>query len=161
MTTDNQKSPAKRKTYSAPALEKGLDILEVLAATPGALSLSEIAYELDRSVSEIFRMLVVLEQRGYIKVDRNSDKYRLTMKMFELSHRNSPVKRLISISRPFMQRLSTETKQSCHMSIYYNGRGLVIAQQDSPAERILSVRLGAEAFSYGYLFRPSLIEFCH
>jgi len=52
--------------YTAPALEKGLDILERLSLSETGLSLSEIARDLGRSVSEIFRMLVVLEQRGYI-----------------------------------------------------------------------------------------------
>jgi hypothetical protein len=50
--------------YTAPALEKGLDILERLSLSETGLSLSEIARDLGRSVSEIFRMLVVLEQRA-------------------------------------------------------------------------------------------------
>lgn len=50
--------------YTAPALEKGLDILERLSLSEAGLSLSEIARDLGRSVSEIFRMLVVLQQRG-------------------------------------------------------------------------------------------------
>ena len=56
---------AKPQKYTAPALEKGLDILELLSSTDAGLSLSEIARDLGRSVSEIFRMLVVLQQRGY------------------------------------------------------------------------------------------------
>ena len=49
----------KRKPYSAPALEKGLDILELLSKQEAGLTQSEISRALGRSVSEIFRMLVV------------------------------------------------------------------------------------------------------
>ena len=52
--------------YTAPALEKGLDVLELLASVSEALTHSEIARRLGRSVSEVFRMLVCLEERGYI-----------------------------------------------------------------------------------------------
>ncbi|MGH9454797.1 MAG: helix-turn-helix domain-containing protein, partial [Terriglobia bacterium] len=52
--------------YRAPALEKGLDILEALAAARVPQSLSEMARLLKRSASELFRMLNLLERRGYI-----------------------------------------------------------------------------------------------
>src|ERR1700755_1625952 len=52
--------------YTTPALEKGLDILELFASTSEELSKREVARRLGRTVSEIFRMLVCLEQRGYL-----------------------------------------------------------------------------------------------
>jgi uncharacterized membrane protein len=62
------------RKYTAPALEKGLDILELLSRAETGLSQSEIARDLGRSVSEIFRMLVVLEERGYIALEE-ADRY--------------------------------------------------------------------------------------
>ncbi len=44
-----------KKDYTAPALEKGLDILELLAVSPIGLSQAEIATKLKRSVNEIYR----------------------------------------------------------------------------------------------------------
>ena len=51
--------------YSAPALEKGLDVLELLAAEPHGLNLQEISRRLKRTSNELFRMLDVLLRRGY------------------------------------------------------------------------------------------------
>ena len=56
----------KTTKYRAPALDKGLDILELLARTPGSLNLTEVAQGIGYSKSEIFRMLQVLEARGYL-----------------------------------------------------------------------------------------------
>lgn len=140
-----QAAAAKRKTYSAPALEKGLDILELLANEAEGLNITEITKRLNRSVGELFRMLVVLQQRGYVALESGSDRYTLTLKMFGLSHRFPPIKRLTSASAPILQRLSYDIEQSCHLVIYYEGRGHVVVQQDSPSARVFSVRLGAEA----------------
>ena len=86
---------AKTPKYTAPALEKGLDILEHLSRsetgltlaglTLAGLTLAEIARVLGRSVSEIFRMLVVLQERGDIAFDTVTDRYVLSM--FEIAHR--------------------------------------------------------------------------
>ncbi len=54
-----------KRYYPTPALEKGLDILELFASTPEGLTVSEVARRLERTVSEIFRMILCLEQRGW------------------------------------------------------------------------------------------------
>ncbi|HTE93342.1 MAG TPA: helix-turn-helix domain-containing protein [Bradyrhizobium sp.] len=43
----------------APALDKGLDLIEALAAESGGLSQKQIAERVGRSAGEIFRMLGV------------------------------------------------------------------------------------------------------
>jgi DNA-binding IclR family transcriptional regulator len=142
--TTSKIATTRKQKYAAPALEKGLDILELLSREEQGLSVSEIARRLGRSVSELFRMLVVLEHRGYIYIPPESDRYRLTLKLFSLAHRFRPIQRLTSVATPLMRMLAFKLEQSCHLVIYYEGKGHVVAQQDSPSERILSVRLGAE-----------------
>jgi len=135
---------SRKKPYSAPALEKGLDVLELLSSEDEGLTISTIAKRLNRSVSELFRMLVVLEQRGYIRVDPDTDKHQLSLKLFELAHRFRPVQQLTAAANPLMKDMAYDIQQSCHLVIYYEGKGHVVAQQDSPARLVFSVRLGAE-----------------
>lgn len=135
----------KRKKYSAPALEKGLDVIELLANEVNGLETREITQRLNRSMGEIFRMIVVLEQRGWVYDVNNSGRYALTLKAFEIAHRFPPVKRLTSIAGPVMLDLAIQIEQSCHLVIYYEGKGHVVVQQDSPSARVFGVRLGAVA----------------
>src|SRR5580698_894177 len=74
---------SKTVKYATPALDKGLDILEYLAHDPTGATKSELARELNRTVSEIFRMLLCLERRGYI-AQLAEDRYSLTLKLFKL-----------------------------------------------------------------------------
>lgn len=129
--------------YSAPALSKGLDILEYLSAEPEAQKKADIARALDRSISEIFRMLAVLEQREYVAFDSKSERYSLTTKMFELAHRYPPIRRLSVVAVEPMQALARDTNQSVHLAIRRDLDILVIAQVDSPGDNVISVRLGA------------------
>lgn len=135
---------SKRKRYSAPALEKGLDILEFLTGETQGLNISQLAAKLGRSVGEIFRMIVVLEGRGYIQSHEGSDTYSVTLKLFEIANRVPRIERLNSAAAPVLKVLTHTIGQSCHVVIYYGGCGHVVVQQDAPSERIFSVRLGTK-----------------
>jgi DNA-binding IclR family transcriptional regulator len=142
---ESSSSARKRKEYSAPALEKGLDIVEALAKEPEGLTSAEISSRLGRPMGQLFRMLVVLQQRGYVAYQADSERYELTLKLFEIAHGLGPVRRLNLVAAPLMKQLSQDIGQSCHLVIYYAGKGHVVAQQNAPSARVLSVRLGAEA----------------
>jgi DNA-binding IclR family transcriptional regulator len=62
------------RRYPTPALEKGLDALELLASESEGLTKTEVARRLGRTVSEVFRMLVCLETRGYIARSGSDDR---------------------------------------------------------------------------------------
>lgn len=132
-----------RRAYSAPALEKGLDILEMLCRSEQALPQKEIAQRLGRSVGEIYRMLTCLVDRGYLaQVDDSS--YTVTTKLFELAHVNPPTHRLLVEAVPLMQRLAKDLDQSCHLTVYSLGKQVVLAKVDTPSGMGFSVRAGSE-----------------
>ena len=130
------------KKYSAPALEKGLEILEVLSSSARGLTLNELAKVMDRTVSEIFRMVLTLQQRGFVVIDENN-RYVLTMKMLELSQRQQPLKSLVATAMPLMRELAGRAYQSCHLSVYHDGRIIVVAQVDSPGPFTMGAKVGA------------------
>ena len=134
---------ATKSRYSAPALEKGLDILELLARGSETLTRSEIARRLGRSVGELFRMLVCLEERGYISEVGPEERYQLTLKLFEIAHQHQPLQHLLSIARPLMEAVATHTGQSCHLAMPSNGNIVVVASVEAPVHMGFSVRLGA------------------
>jgi DNA-binding IclR family transcriptional regulator len=129
-------------TYQAPALEKGLDIIELLAQSGSPLSRSDIAKNLGRSVGEIYRMLHQLVQRNYVALV--GDNYILSTKLFELSHYYPPTQRLLTEAAPVMHKLAGDIDQSCHLTVYSQGRQLVIAKVDVPSGMGFSVRVGSD-----------------
>jgi DNA-binding IclR family transcriptional regulator len=141
MPVSTRKRPA-ADPYAAPALEKGLDILELLAAEPSGLTQTQIAERLGRSHTEIFRMLVCLQRRGYLTRTTPGDAFALSARLFELSHRHPPTRSLLELASPVLKEVADAIEQSCHLSIEYQKQILVIANADSPGPRSLSVRVG-------------------
>ncbi len=134
----------KTTRYSAPALEKGLDLLEALADEPGGLGQRALADRVGRSVGEVFRMLDVLERRAYIARDAATGLYGLTLKLFALAHRHEPTRRLQAAALPVMQELAKSVQQSCHLCVAGARRLLVVAQAEPLGPMVFTVKLGAE-----------------
>jgi DNA-binding IclR family transcriptional regulator len=128
--------------YAAPALKKGLQIIEALADRDTGLSLTEIAKTLNYTVNEIFRMVVALQQQGYIEPGAD-EKYRLTLKIFEVAHRQQPLRSVVATALPTMRDLANQQAQSCHLAVHYDGRVMIVAQVDSPEPWTFNVKVGS------------------
>lgn len=127
----------------APALEKGLDVLEVLAAEKGGVTQKQLAERLGRSVGEIFRMLGVLERRGYIAREAPSGAYVLTLQLFQLATQHPPTKRLQQAALPALEWLAESSGFSSHLSVTRGEQFLVLAEAESLRSMGWRVRLGA------------------
>ncbi|TAH37238.1 MAG: IclR family transcriptional regulator [Planctomycetota bacterium] len=128
--------------YRAPALGKGLDILEYLADQPHGAAAAEIARGIGRSRSEIFRMLMCLEERSFIARGQD-ERFRLTARLFELAHRHPPTKVLLENALPAMRRLASRAAQSCHLGVLHDASVLIVAQVDAPGFVSVGVHVGA------------------
>ncbi|WP_454857251.1 IclR family transcriptional regulator [Rhizobium binxianense] len=128
--------------YRAPALDKGLDILELLASVDSGLTQAEIAKRLDRSPNEFYRMLDRLVRRGYV-TRLDGDRYSLTLKLFGLAQLHPPVRRLVSHAAPLMHDLAQRSRQANHLAVFDRGSVVVVAQQEAPDYWGLSIRVGS------------------
>ena len=121
------------KNYNAPALDKGLDILELLSISDNGLTQAQIAKKLNKSVNEIYRMISTLLSREYVELDEVTDIYNLSYKILNMTAKFEPVKTLVARTIPIMKEIATKTNQSIHLAIYTRGKILIIAQEDSPS----------------------------
>ncbi len=132
-----------RTTYAAPALERGFDILELLATVPAGLTITEIAQRLGRSMSEVFRVTIVMERRGWLRKDAGSDRYSVSYWMLDVAYRATPAQSLATVAAPIMQSLASATNQSCHLVVRAEARGLVIQRNENLGPAGFAMRAGA------------------
>ena len=128
--------------YAAPALDKGLDVLELLSTEREPLTMGQIAERLSRSKGELFRMLVALERRDYIRRDADSDRFTISNRLFELAMRTPPARNLVSIILPHLEVVAQELDQSCHLAVLSGTQIAVIARIEAPGELGFAVRIG-------------------
>ncbi|MBL4886556.1 MAG: IclR family transcriptional regulator [Planctomycetaceae bacterium] len=138
----SKKEAAGGSNYSVPAIDKALDVLELLGDSAQGMSLTGIADALGRTKQELFRVLICLNERGYLVRDENQH-YRLTMKMFEIGSQHASTQSLIARAMPHMERLVSLLGQSCHLNIVVQNKMLVITKVECDADIMLTVRVGA------------------
>lgn len=145
---DQASKPAKKaaedatRPYLAPALEKGLDIIELLARQSEGLTQSQIAQQLDRSLQEVYRMVLSLERRGYIRRGPQGDALHLSMKLYDLALAFPPIEMLTAAAGPILRKLAMDTQQSILLTVLDGLFIRTIAYADSPANLGFRVRLG-------------------
>ena len=141
-TKETEEAAEKGGAYSAPALEKGLDILEALCQCENGLTQQEVAVRLGRNLGEIYRMLTCLVRRGYVANYGNL--YTITSKLFQLSHYHPPTYRLLTAAIPIMEELSQEIAFPCDLRVYNSGVQIVIASIQPPNGLGFMTRVGSE-----------------
>ncbi|MDX8482538.1 IclR family transcriptional regulator [Mesorhizobium sp. VK24D] len=130
------------KSYSAPALEKGLDILESLAERASAVSLRDLATRLGKSKNEIFRMIHVLIARGYVQRDAETEELSLTNKLFALGLQTPQSRTLLEVALPEMKKLAEEVDQAPHLVVVHKGRTVIIGHIPTNSDVTFNLHLG-------------------
>lgn len=143
MTTRDPSEDDRAERYRAPALDKGLDILEVLSREARGLTRAEIGRALGISTSQNYRMLERLVSRGYVCRLGGGDLYALTTKLFLLATGHPPFRRLAAQAQPLMDDFAARMRQSCHMVLPDAGCGVVVAQASPRENWEFRLRLGA------------------
>ena len=132
-----------RPAYFAPALEKGLDVLELLSTLSAPVTPSQIAQMLGRSLQEVYRVVLALERRGYLVRPPGEEALILSTHLFGLGTLYPPFRRVVDVAQPIMNALALESYQAIHMAVLDGLNQRIIAQVDSPAAIAVRLRVGA------------------
>lgn len=103
------------------AVEKALEICELLSAQPRGASLSDLAKALRQPASSVHRMLATLKRRGYVRQDEDTQRYALTLKMLDLSFKALGRSELRLHAYPVMREYVLTTSQRGFIAIPASG----------------------------------------
>lgn len=131
--------------YSVPALDKALDVLELMSELSQPITPSQIAQHLGRSLQEVYRVVLVLEGRGYIIRPPGTEALLLSTQLFGLATRFPPFRRVVDVAQPIINGLAISSGQAVHMAVLDGLRMCIIAQVDSPQPIGVRVRVGAQS----------------
>jgi DNA-binding IclR family transcriptional regulator len=102
--------------YQLQSLDRAIAVLDLLASSSRALSLTEICERMDLHKTTGHRSLMVLERNALVERSRDN-RYRLGMKLHDLGGRAVRQLDLCSAVGPHVRRLSSETGETVHVSI--------------------------------------------
>jgi DNA-binding IclR family transcriptional regulator len=121
------------KKYKAPAAEKLLDILELMAQHNKGFSLTELSTTLNIPGNSVFRIMKELESKNYIYKDLMNNSYQLTGKLYYLGSSIANRIKLRTVALEAMQSLLTFTRETTILTKLGDQYStLIIDQLESP-----------------------------
>ncbi len=118
------------KHSTAPALDRGLSIIEYIANCGSAVSLKQIANTLNIPSASAFRLLKTLTVRGYVQEINNGQLfYTLGTKILSLSDTYSRNMPLQAVAKPLMIALAQQSEQTVQLAVLKDNGALLYVDQ--------------------------------
>jgi DNA-binding IclR family transcriptional regulator len=115
--------PAKgEKYFFISSLAKGIKIMEVLSEHK-ALTVSEVAKQMDFNRAASHRFLATLRELGYVKKNEDN-RYQLTYRILEMGMKVADQFEIIQEARKFMQQLSKGFNETVNLG-YWDGKEIL------------------------------------
>ena len=105
-------------------LDRGLRVLEVLAATPHGLTVSELAAEVGVNRTVVYRLVSTLIQRALVRRDAAGRLY-VGLGLLSLARGLEPVLR--DLAQPVLRPLAEELGATAHLTVADGNEALAIA----------------------------------
>lgn len=126
------------KKHSVQSIDRVLDILETLSSVPQGMTLSDLAEATHLHVSTAHRLVSALADRGYARKDSDSGKYRLTLRLFEISKRVSTVLDLLPASEHYLEELANRSREAVHL-VERSGNEVVYLYKFEPFQHLVNM----------------------
>jgi DNA-binding IclR family transcriptional regulator len=118
--------------YTINSILRASAVLRCLAQENAGLRVAEIAKRLDIDRTTAYRLIVTLEQCGFVERIAGGKEYKLGVGIFEVGSAYLRGTDLYSVAHPVMIELSDRVKESVHWAILANDKAVCIDKIDSP-----------------------------
>lgn len=129
--------------YDVPALRKAIQVLEVLAGSEEALGVSEVARLADIPKNMAFRLLVTLDDLGWIHQTDPKPRYQLTLKPFRLFAQLVSRNGLTEACQAPLKWLHQQCHETVYVGVLHENKALNVQVIDGTG----TIRVAAEVGS--------------
>ncbi len=133
-----------RQPESVAAVLKVFAILQSLADR-NETGISELSMRLGMPKATIYRFLQSMKSLGYVRQEVDSERYGLTMKLFELGTKALQYPDLVELAKSHMQQLADATGETVHMGMLIDSEIIYVHKVDSRHMLGMYSRVGRRA----------------
>ncbi len=150
----------RKKSNYSPAVDRALDLIEIIAASDRDLSLSEIMKRVNIPRQSLIRILNTLVYRGIIERAGQRGFYRVGIRLLYLGNRLQDKITLRSVAWPFMQELAEKTHKTIELSTLDRDQLILIEQIEGTEGVRLYSRVGG-VYPYFHALAVGKIYLAH
>jgi len=125
------KRPYAKNKRPVKSLIKALRILDTLGDCPGGSGITEMSSVLKTPKSTIHRLVVTLEEAGYVAFDPLTSKYGLGNRVARLGEQLNHLSPLLTIGIPMLEQLTRKCHEASHLAIRQGTEVVYISHEES------------------------------
>ena len=145
--------------YVVKPVLKALHVLACLGEAQKELSLSEIARRVRLPKTTVFRYLYTLREFGFVAHDRQTDMYRIGLRLWELGQLTDDRLRVREIALPFMQGLGNRYKETVNLGLLDHSDIVYLEMVESPHSLRTQAKVGSRSPIYSTALGKSILAF--
>ncbi|SNR96936.1 transcriptional regulator, IclR family [Anaerovirgula multivorans] len=130
------------------SVDRALSILEVLSDYEEGMGITEISSKIDLHKSTVHRLLLTLIKKGYVEQNPNTNKYKLTLKLFELGNKSIEKMDIRTVAKPYLQQLKELTNEVVHLVVREGAEIVYIDKVESENKIRMHSRIGTKSPMY-------------
>jgi len=124
------------------SIDRALQVLELYNLEKAEWGVTEISKALNIYKSNVHNILSTLTEKGFVKKDPKTDKYKLGIKFFELGSIVIKNMDLRKIAYPYIEKLSKEFNETVHLGVLDKGRVVSIEREESDKSLCSHIEIG-------------------
>jgi DNA-binding IclR family transcriptional regulator len=106
-----------KASYTIKSVAHALAVLEELGKEGDELGVSELSRRLNLHKNNIFRLLATLETWGYVEQNKETENYRLGLKIVELAQNYLKQSNLLKQIRPILEEIVQKTNENVGLAV--------------------------------------------
>ncbi len=123
-----EENGTKTAKYNIPILTKGMELLELLAASPQGLTIQEMVKRMKHSKTSVYRMVCSLEEMGYLRKEESTGRFFHTRKLLRLGLATMGMAAITEYAYEPMRRLRDAVKETVVLGILEGNRVVIMEQ---------------------------------
>ncbi|AJA50044.1 transcriptional regulator KdgR [Clostridium pasteurianum DSM 525 = ATCC 6013] len=130
------------------SVDRTLSILELLSDYENGLGITEISEKVNLHKSTVHRLLNTLMVKGYVQQSEDSNRYKLTLKLFELGSKKVEKMNIVNVARPLLKELMEKTNEVIHLVVREGIDIVYVAKVESQNPIRMYSRIGKKSPMY-------------
>jgi DNA-binding IclR family transcriptional regulator len=148
---------AKNTKYTAPAIEKMFDIVELMARENRAFGINELSRALELPVNTVYRIIMEMEHRGY--AEKSDGGYALGAKFFVLGQIAGSRMEIRTKALPVMRELAARTGETVHLAVLKDMNMVLLDQVETTNALRIHADTGSILYPHASAFGKCMLAF--
>lgn len=130
------------------SLEKGIRVFEYICLSSEDLSVTGLSQAMGINKTTVYRILQTFVMTGFLEQDRNTERYRPTMKILALSNNVLNRMEIRLLANPYLKELADATNESVHLAVMDGHDTVIIDKVESKDDTGIKFHIGRRSPLY-------------